>query len=190
MGALDVECDLTDADGKLFFETGDISQSQSRMYDSHDVQAGASNDANEIFRVRQRNSRFSLHNHPARPEFNGEQAVSFADYKYAKALKKDMNFLVVRDGVIGFNPGEHTTFFPGISALREGKDSLLRSNLHVLKLVFQNPERSAREQKEAGIMDFFVPFRGDEDSERKLQAICDYINNPAAQWSEVKPMFE
>jgi hypothetical protein len=119
-------------------------------------------------------ARFTLHNHPASdPGFT----VSANDYDSTITSSSEIDFILTRDGIIGYK------------ADKDAKP-LKRNLMEMIRWAFQNPNRTLRQQKEAGISRFFVPFRGDADSQRRLEMICGYMNDPTIKWDSIKDEIE
>lgn len=188
---LDIECILTDTDGDLILETGDLMTVRSRRYDSTDGSAVAALEADEITDTRSHRSRFTMHNHPVLPFVTtGGHWVSHGDFESSRQKSSEIDFIVARDGVIGHTARQGVRYLPWLQAGVEPGDHPHRFNAALLKMITQGNDRTLREQKEAGVIDFFVPFRGDEESQRKLELICGFINDPDAKWEDIRAEVE
>ena len=116
-------------------------------------------------------SRFTVHNHWANGRLltGNFLAVSAGDTAMSKHLLSEVDFVVTRDGIIGYKPEE-----------------TLKSE----HWAFENPNRILKKQQEQGITRFFVPFRGDAESQKKLGLICLYMNDPSMHWESIREEVE
>lgn len=159
LGALYFENLLFDSDGELHFLTGRRERA---------VPEFTEEDAWEMLERQARSSRFILHNHPANSP--AATRVSSGDINVSASIDTEIDFLVSHEGIIGYKPD-----------LPEGYKRSFQDIVNVL----QNPNRTIRQQKEAGHTNFFIPFRGDTESKRQLELICLYMNDPKMKWESL-----
>lgn len=160
LGALDFESSVVGHKDKLYFFTG------SKMYSPNFEDL-----------------RFHLHNHPV--DLPGAFAVAPGDFKSSQTSGTEVDFIITRDGIIGYKPDLSAVFFT-----EEQKKNPIKELLATLQLTLQNPNRTLRVQKERGISSFFVPFRGDGESHNKMNLICNYMNNPTVRWASIREAIE
>jgi hypothetical protein len=160
LGTLDFESSIMGYKDKLYFFTG------SKMYAPNFE-----------------NLRFHLHNHPV--DLPGAFAVSPGDVEGSQTSGTEIDFIITRDGIIGYKPDLSAAFLT-----KEQKENPIKELVAALQLTFQNPNRTLRLQKEKGISSFYIPFRGDDESRTKMDLICNYMNNPAISWESIRATIE
>lgn len=160
LGALNFESSVVGHKDKLYLFTG------SRMYSPNFE-----------------NLRFHLHNHPV--DLPGAFAVAPGDFTSSQTSGTEMDFIVTRDGIIGYKPDLSAVFFT-----EEQRKNPMKELIATLQLTLQNPNRTLRIQKERGISSFFVPFRGDDESHTKMILICNYMNDPTVHWASIRETIE
>ncbi|OGG74140.1 hypothetical protein A3A40_03185 [Candidatus Kaiserbacteria bacterium RIFCSPLOWO2_01_FULL_54_20] len=140
--------------------------------------------ADEKETERWRKSRFHLHNHRLR--FSGaHNAVSRNDFRFGKTMRTEINFILTPDGIIGYKPDPFRRYYAHGDYVSSDVDAMVENAYR-----FQNPNRTIRQQLQRNISSFFVPFRGDKESQKKLGLICAYINDPSIEWGSIRQQIE
>jgi len=173
-GALDFENEVYDYKGELFFATGSRSSTLPNysQYDKEGLPEGG-HDAKWEDHVRAAYSRFELHNHPLH-SWGPLLGSSYQDVLSALDKETEINFIVTLDGIFGYVRNE------SILSKREivGKAKDIASR-------FQNPNRKIQRQLESGATEFFVPFNGDSEDTRRMELLCQYMNDANMHWDSI-----
>jgi len=187
LGDLSFENLMLEVDDKLVLSTG-RKESTEPNYFRHVL--STKNGARELRKAekltdsQQQNSRFTLHNHPAttlQGMMGLDLAVSDGDMRASEEHKGEIEFILTNKGIIGYEKQPRTLHF-GLSTFVAG------SRMKIKPL--DGPNRILKKQRKEGITRFFIPFRGDEESQRKLELICQYINDPTMKWGPIKAAIE
>lgn len=173
-GTLDFENKIYDYKGELFFATGSKSSTLPNysQYDREVLPEGGY-DAKWEDHVRAAYSRFNLHNHPVH-SWGPLLGSSYQDALSVLDQETEISFIVTLDGIFGYMRNESVLSKSEI--VGKAKDIVSR---------FQNPNRKIRRQLESGATEFFVPFDGDEGDKRRIQLLCQYMNDPHMHWDSI-----
>jgi hypothetical protein len=185
LSSLPLENRMYELNGKLLLATGSTKGTRPNYF-KHAVLDGKMDLVKELWQQQvdeMNNSRFRLHNHPAQL-FRGivgmDVAVSESDVSAVETSKSEINLIVTEKGIIGYESGPNG-YLP--------HPLTLSGSVSVTPFV-DGPDRIIKKQQEAGISRFFIPFRGNEESEHKLALICQYINDPSMKWESIKDAIE
>src|SRR3989344_5137434 len=185
LGTLNFENMIYDFEGDLHFATG---QRIATVPNYSEYDKKYRDDAVGKTVEQSEEARFTIHNHPVGAP--GMFMVSTGDHYSSMGSDSEIDFIVTRDGVIGHKPSEDTAFLKYDNDKNKKLSAFFERGATVISIAYQNPNRTMRVQKEAGVSRFFIPFRGDEDAKRKLELICSYINDPTMRWDSIRKEVE
>lgn len=187
LGELSFETTIMEIDDKLVLATGNKG-STVPTYFSHvmNMENGMATLKETVEQTMNQmlSSRFKLHNHPG-TTLEGimglDLAISDGDIRFDDKSKGEILFVLTNKGIVGYKPRNSLPDM-GILNIVMPSQTAVRA--------YDGPNRVLQKQRDAGITEFFVPFRGDEESQRKLELICQYINDPSVKWGSIRSEIE
>ena len=194
LGELPFENSMYEIDDKLILATGgkntslpDYAEHRAHMLikTNWETANSALIDVIEQNIAQRRTSRFVLHSHPGTTLeglMGSDLAVSDGDMKLGEEYNGEIFFVLTNKGIVGYQQ-QSPTLHLGLAA-----QIVIGSQTGVTAL--ENPNRILEKQREKGITRFFVAFRGDDEAQRKLELICQYINDPSIKWDSIKGAIE